>query len=128
MIKKGARKKIKKGTRRLARKGDKKMARQRELAYLLIDYLTDWVEDEEDRWSIKQSTAVLKSYGSSFDKPDDTLVKSALHHFINIVNPWNRNAVPSILEEMGFSESEIELYWTHLYDDEDEKEYPYSVK
>jgi len=93
------------------------MNRQEELSFMLLDYLTDWTDTEKNCSPIEESKEAIKSYGSNFDEPDDTLVKSCLRHFICIINPWNtRAAMPYILGEMGFTKSEIKLYWENLYD------------
>ncbi|MDV0446054.1 hypothetical protein MmiAt1_16640 [Methanimicrococcus sp. At1] len=91
------------------------MEREKELAHLLLDYLTDWTEIESDLWTIEKSKEEIKLYGSNFDEPDENLVKSCLRHFIFVINPWNIEAIPYMLEEMGFTENEIELYWKNLY-------------
>lgn len=91
------------------------MNRQQELAELLLDYLTDWTDTEEDCRTIEESIKELKMYGSTFDNPGDTLVKSALRHFIGVINPWNKNAIPEILKDMDFSEMEIEQHLEQLY-------------
>ncbi|WNY28840.1 hypothetical protein MmiEs2_10480 [Methanimicrococcus stummii] len=91
------------------------MNRQQELSFLLLDYLTDWTETESDLWTIEKSKEEIKLYGSDFDEPNDKLVKSCLRHFIFVINPWNEEAIPDLIKDMGFTKSEIDLYWEHLY-------------
>ena len=91
------------------------LKRQKELAELLVNYLTDWTEDDESCWTVEESIEEIKLYGPTFDKPDDTLVKSSIRHLMHAINPWNIEVVPEILQTIGFSETEVELYWKQLY-------------
>ena len=88
----------------------RELKRQKELSYLLMDYLTDWTDNDEDCWTIEKSIEEIKLYGATFDEPNDKLVKSSIRHLIYVINPWNVEAVPEILQAIGFSETEIELW------------------
>ncbi|TDQ69534.1 hypothetical protein C7391_0868 [Methanimicrococcus blatticola] len=80
-----------------------------------MDYLTDWTDIEEDCLAIEESITEIELYGVTFNELNDDLVKAALRHFIGVINPWNKDAVPEILQGIGFSEIEIERYWEQLY-------------
>lgn len=91
--------------------------REQELVIAIADFLSDWVEEDEgEEWTrnapFDASIRITESYGVKFNDSCDALVVNAIRHYIDIVNPWNRETVPDILEEMcGFTKDECEKYF-----------------
>jgi len=84
--------------------------RPTDLAMMVADYLTDWSEDEESTATVPESIEAIESYGCSFDEPGDMLVVCAIRHLDCLINPWNKDTMPELLESVGFSAEEIKKY------------------
>lgn len=91
--------------------------REQELVIAIADFLSDWVEEEEgEEWTrnipFDASIRFVESYGVKFHEPCDSLVVNAIRHYMDIVNPWVRESVPDILQEMcNFTEDESKKYF-----------------
>ena len=81
--------------------------RRQELVLLIADYLTDWIDDDTAVLEIEESISIIGSYGISYDNPCDELVINAIRHFDDIINFWNKSAIPTVLEEIGFTNEEL---------------------
>jgi hypothetical protein len=87
------------------------------LAKDIADYLSSWTDDENSIMSFDDSIQTIESYRVSFSQPDEKLVKASIRHLINIINPWNKSAVPEILEECTiFTTDEANYYYNNLYE------------
>ena len=89
----------------------------------LIDEIVSYVasyncdEDGEEEDTPEEHIEAIESYGVPITETDnDQLVKNAIRHLRDVVNLWNSAGEPYILEELGFTEAEIEKYYNHLYD------------
>ena len=90
--------------------------RRQILTALIVDFLTDWTDDLKSLQSVKTSIEAIESYGVKFDFPDGQLVRAAIRHLKDVVNPWNKESIPDVLHEMGFLVEESQHYWETLYD------------
>lgn len=84
--------------------------RAQKLVLLIADYLTDWTDDVSSVVSVEDSIKAIESYGELFHCASSKLVTNAIRHFIDIVNPWNKSAIPDILMDIGFTKDECEQY------------------
>ncbi|MDR2839942.1 MAG: hypothetical protein LBV75_01555 [Paludibacter sp.] len=86
------------------------------LAKDIADYCSNWLEDKSLTHSYEENIKAIESYGISFEKPDDKLVKAAVRHLISVVNPWNRDVVPEILQDcLIFTKEEAIYYYENQY-------------
>jgi len=90
--------------------------RQQELTTLIVEYLTDWTDDIMSNISFGESIIAIESYGVKYYLPNDKLVRSAIRHFQDIINPWNKDIIPFTLNEMGFTKEESKYYWEKVYE------------
>jgi len=87
-----------------------------ELVAGIVDYCSDWVEEEDGveeprTMPADESLSVIESYGVPLVTPNEYLVCNAIRHLLEIVNPWNKEDLWGILEEQcGFTPTEIERY------------------
>ena len=85
--------------------------RQLDLVIFVADFLSDWVESDESACiDFVESLNIIESYGVKLTQPCDALGINAVRHLKDIVNPWNENALPDILQTAGFTLAESEIY------------------
>ena len=94
-----------------------KPTREQELAVNIADYLTDWVEDDDESVrDFDDSVETIESYGVTFNSPCDELVTNAIRHFKYVVNPMNSATIPDTMMELfGMTEDECRKYWCNEY-------------
>jgi hypothetical protein len=94
----------------------KATTRQQELVVGIADFLVEWIEEDEgaeqtSNVPFDESITEIESYGAAFSDSGNSLVINAIRHLIYHVNPWNRDAVPDILTQCGFTEDEAAGYF-----------------
>lgn len=91
--------------------------RQQELAINIVLYLCDWMDDNAENTAFRNSIDIIEdSYCCSFNEADDSLVKSAIRYYRQIVNPWNdNNMINTLNEQCNFSTDEAIFYCSTIY-------------
>jgi len=93
------------------------ITREQELVVAIADLLSEWVEEDEgEEWTSNvpfvDSIRSIESYGVKFSDSCDVLVVNAIRHCMDIINPWNKEAIKDTLEEQcTFTREECDKYY-----------------
>lgn len=87
-----------------------KTMRCHEIVTLVAQYLFDWFDEDDNCQDINEIIKSIELYGITLSEPCDALVINAVRHLKDVVNPWNNDTLPDILQDVGFIKKESETY------------------